>query len=472
MALTSVWYLAFIVLVYLAFLCTPESLRWLTLLAASYVFLATFKAPQLLVALLLVSWVSYAAGRQLAQSTDEVKRKRLLQAGTAGCVIMLVAIRMLPFLLQSSAASVPELNLTSTLAVSYFAFQAISYVADVYLQRQRPELHFGHYALGLAFFPKLLQGPIERAGDLHPQLRKPYVFDYGAVRSGALLFTLGMFKKLVLADRLGYYVNAVYAELGANGGLPFLIATYAYALQLYFDFSGYTDMARGVGRLFGIELTENFKSPYLARSIADFWRRWHISFSRWILEYIFKPLQLSWRELGIAGTVFALLATFLLSGLWHGVTFGFIVWGLLHGSYLSASVYYRPYQLRLHRFLRVKDTRWLKAWQTVITFHLVCFAWVFFRAGSVGDAWHAIMNTWPLSLEGVGVFALGAHRRELSLLAISMAVMAVVGMAPNARHVVEALLSGRGRWFAYYALVMLILICGVFGSGEFLYARF
>lgn len=171
-------------------------------------------------------------------------------------------------------------------------------------------------------------------------------------------------------------------------GASLILGTYAFALQLYFDFSAYTDMARGTARMFGINLTENFDHPYLAQSIADFWRRWHISFSRWILDYVFKPLQMGWRNWGRAGTALALLVTFLVSGIWHGATWGFVCWGLLHGVYLAASTFYKPWQKKLYKQLGIDRSPWIKWWQAFVTFNLVSFAWVFFRANNPADAWY------------------------------------------------------------------------------------
>jgi alginate O-acetyltransferase complex protein AlgI len=223
-----------------------------------------------------------------------------------------------------------------------------------------------------------------------PQLRQSYQFDYDSMRSGMLLFFWGMFKKVVVADRFALYADQVFNNVHGFTGLSLLIGTYAYAFQIFFDFSAYTDMARGTGRMFGINLTENFNRPYLATSVADFWRRWHISFSRWILDYIFKPLQMNWRNRGHAGTSAALIITFLVSGIWHGATWGFVIWGLLHGVYLASSTYYRPQQKRLHRWLGIDNSKWLKWWQIFVTFNLVSFAWIFFRAKNLEDAWYVM----------------------------------------------------------------------------------
>ena len=393
MTFTSFSYFLFLPMVYLVFYFVNDRYRWLLLLISSYGFYSTFKAPQLILALVLVTVVSYVCAVLLGRTIDEKQRKYLFLFGVIVCVLLLIGVKLAPRFASLLGAGVNSTsnNLLLSLGISYFSFQAISYMADVYLEILEPESHFGYHALALAFFPKLLQGPIERAGDLLPQLKKPYPFDYDSMRSGMLLFTWGLFKKVVIADRLALYADQVFNNVHDYKGLPLIIGTYAYALQIYFDFSGYTDMARGTARLFGINLTENFNRPYLATSIADFWRRWHISFSRWILDYIFKPLQMSWRGWGQAGTALALLVTFLISGLWHGFSRGFVIWGLLHGFYLAASTFYRPYQKRLHKWLRVDKSRWLKWWQVLVTFNLVSFAWIIFRSGSQ-NGWYVVEN--------------------------------------------------------------------------------
>lgn len=411
MIFTSLSYFLFLPVVYLIFYFAKDRYRWVVLLIASYAFYATFKAPQLILTLILITAVSYACGVRLGQTSEEKQRKHIFWIGTTVCILLLIGIKLLPKFTTLLGSNIPEAytNLLITIGISYFTFQAISYLADVYLEIQEPEPHLGYHALSLAFFPKLLQGPIERAGDLLPQLKKSYVFDYDAMRSGMLLFTLGLFKKVVVADRLALYADQVFNHVHDYTGLSLIIGTYAYALQIYFDFSGYTDMARGTARLFGINLTENFNSPYLATSIADFWRRWHISFSRWILDYIFKPLQMSWRGWGQAGTALALLVTFLISGLWHGFSKGFAIWGLMHGIYLATSTYYRPYQKKMYKCIGVDKSQWLKWWQMFVTFNLVSFAWIFFRAGSLNGL-YAVKNVFNISgnfrsLHDLGVVA-------------------------------------------------------------------
>jgi alginate O-acetyltransferase complex protein AlgI len=476
MTFNSFSYFLFLPVVYLIFYFTADRWRWLVLLAASYAFYASFKAPYLLTVLFMVTAISYACGLRIAAQSNDIDRKRWLWIGSFGCVIILALFKYLPFF-ESQANSIFGFtsNLSPTIisiGVSYFTFQAISCMVDIYLEIEEPERHFGRYALYLAFFPKLLQGPIERATYLLPQLKQQYQFDYDAMRSGMLLFAWGLFKKVVVAERLALYADRVYVDVHGYTGLALVIGTYAYALQIYFDFSAYTDMARGTGRMFGINLTENFNSPYMGTSIADFWRRWHISFSRWILDYIFKPLQMKWRNWGKAGTALALIATFLICGIWHGATWGFVIWGLLHGIYLATSTYYRPYQRKLYKWLGIEKSRWLRGWQMFVTFNLVSFAWVFFRANSFGDAWYVISNLF-YGYKGLrsGLIFFQSDR-HLFLLLTCIALLALAGICTQVSEWFKSLFNGANRWLFYYLFVLLVLICGLFGKAEFIYGRF
>ena len=401
MPLNSLKYFLFLPVVYLVFYFVGERARWLVLLVASLLFYTALNVPYLLVVLILVAMTTYGFGIWLEKAESAKARRALLWSGVATNVLILVGMKYLPFLSENLKELSNRLSLDTqiqpvkafvSIGESYYVFQAISYLFDIYLEIEKPERHFGYFALYLSFFPKLLQGPIERAGDLIPQLKAKYEFNYDNVRFGMLLFTWGLFKKVVIADRLGLYVDTVYNDVHSFTGLPLLLATYAYAFQIYMDFSGYTDIALGSARLFNINLTQNFNSPYLASSVADFWRRWHISFSRWILDYIFKPLQMQWRDWKNWGTSTALVVAFLISGIWHGASWGFVIWGGLHGLYMACSVFYKPYQKKLHKALGVDKTKLLKYWQIFVTFNLVSFAWVFFRANKLSDVYYIISN--------------------------------------------------------------------------------
>ncbi len=390
MAFNSFAYLIFLPVVYLGFLAAPRSLRWLWLLLASLAFYGALEAPHLLAALGGVALASYLAGLGIHGAKTPGRRRLWFWAGLLANLGVLLWLRYLPALAALLGRPVAPLL---AVGVSYYVFQAISYLVDLYTEvLEEPERHPGYFALYLAFFPKLLQGPIERGDALLPQLRAPFRFDGAELRLGLHLFFWGLFKKVVIADRLAPFVTAVYGEVHGYSGLPLILATYLFALQLFFDFSGYTDMALGTARLYGVRLTQNFQEPYLATSVTDFWRRWHLSFSRWILSYLFQPMQVTLRRWRRWGNPIAIAFAFLLSGLWHGPTLCFIVWGALHGLYLGVGILLQPWKKRLEARLQGGKRRVLEVWRVIVTFHLVSLAWVFFRAERVSDAWHVVRS--------------------------------------------------------------------------------
>jgi D-alanyl-lipoteichoic acid acyltransferase DltB (MBOAT superfamily) len=496
MPFDSLLYFLFLPLVYLVFVLAGDRFRWGVLLAASLGFYAALNAPHLLLVLALVVTATYGIGLRMGRSASPRERHLLLWAGVSANLLALVLMKYLPFLVEnlrigaallSVRLSLPPVRGFVAIGVSYFVFQAISYLADIYLEIEEPEPHFGTFALYMAFFPKLLQGPIERAGALLPQLRRKFEFDYDSLRYGLTLFLWGLFKKVVLADRLGLFANSVFNDVHAFRGLPLLLATYAYAFQIYWDFSAYTDMALGTARIFNITLTDNFNQPYLSTSIAEFWRRWHITFSRWIFDYIFKPLQMSWRDAKTLGAVGAILVTFLASGLWHGASWCFIVWGLLHGLYLAASMVWKPYQKPFHKRFNLGKSKAYRVWQTLVTFHLVALAWIFFRAQSIRDAWYVLTHLLPLRGGGRHGLSLKAYVfrdvflnqgfHETAVLAaflVGMALLALRNSRPGATSLPEFLAGSSRpvRWSLTYGLLACILVFAIFGHGHFIYYQF
>lgn len=410
MTFTSLPFFLFFPAVLFLFSLTPSRFRWLVLLVASYFFYAYLKVPYLLIVLAAVTVFSYGCGHKIHSAEVACLKRFWLWIGIASNISVLIWLKYIPFLAENLNQLLSWIALDFTLVkvhqlvaigASYFVFQGISYLIDIYLDILDPERHLGKFALFMSLFPKLLQGPIERGGNLLPQLRDIPSCTWDNLRAGAHLFLWGMFKKVVLADQLGTFVDPVYNNVHTYYGLALIIATYLFALQLYFDFSGYTDMALGVARCFNIRLMQNFNAPYMASSIADFWRRWHISFSSWILDYIFKPLQFSFRDWSRWGTPLALMVTFIASGVWHGASWCFIVWGMLHGIYLGSATILRQQKRKLSKALGLEKTKILKTWQILCTFHLVCFSWIFFRSVTIEDgvyvAWHSIAGI-PRSL--------------------------------------------------------------------------
>ena len=393
-----VFFLFFLIILVCYFSIHPSK-RWVVLLVGSLIFYASLGIYSLFIPLFLVILTGYFFGGRIGQA-PEAKKRELFLIGVSIQILMLAFYRLYPVVVGQliQTGSLPPGKIPETLAaigVSFYVFQAIAYLADIYLDRIKPETHFGRFALFICFFPRLIQGPIERGKDLLPQLLITSGFDLHMARQGALRFMMGLFKKVVIADRLALIVDPIYGDVHAYYGVFLWGATVAYAFQLYFDFSGYTDMALGMAQIFNIRLSENFKSPYLADSITEFWRRWHITFSRWIMDYLFQPLQLAFRKIGKIGVVSALILTFLLSGLWHGISGGYVIWGLLHGTFLSIALLTAPYQRKFEKKYKIERYAWIKGIKIVFTFGLVCLAWIFFRAASLQDAFAVLVRGLP-----------------------------------------------------------------------------
>lgn len=470
--------LLFLPIVFLCAYLVSVRWQWVLLLLASLVFYAALRVPYLLVVLAVVSAVTWWLAFAIKRAEDAFKKKNLLILGVAGNISTLLILKYLPFLQQNlqglfDFGAKYDLIFVS-IGVSYYIFQSISYLVDVYLDIEEPEPHLGYFLLYMAFFPKLLQGPIERAGNLIPQLKKPCAFNYENARTGLFLFGWGLFKKMVIADRLALYVDPVYGSINEQSGFVLLLATYAYAFQLYFDFSGYTDMALGIAKLFGINLTQNFNSPYMARDIGDFWRRWHISFSRWVLDYIFKPLQMHWRDWRNAGTALALLITFLISGLWHGASWNFVVWGGLQGIFLASGVYYKPYKKKLHNRLGSGKSTLLHIWQIFFTFNLVCLSWIFFRTENLNDGWQVLAKLGtPSRLFEIKKFLNSDGPVGLAILSVAFAAVALSYWLKN-RHPEEMSIHTCPawiRWCGAYAIFFAIIFFSA-DSSKFIYLQF
>ena len=336
-------------------LCAQQIL----LFAAGIVFYV-FADLRFLPFLLYVTAVSYLAGLFV--------RRRVSLA-------LFVIADLLPLLFFKYAPQDWHTRWVFPLGLSFFTFQSVSYIADVYTKKIATEKNPLMVALFVGFFPTIASGPIQRAPVLLPQLKEIHRFDYDNATDGMRLFAWGVFKKLVIADRIAVYVDYVYGNIPGSHGLALLLATVLYSFQIYCDFSGYSDMAIGVARYFGFDAGKNFDHPYLSQSVGEFWRRWHISLSSWLRDYVYIPLGGS--RVALPRIYLNLMITFLVSGVWHGAGWTFVAWGLIHGAYQCVGRATKPLQekLRIPAAVRV-----------VITFCLVTFAWIFFRAGSMGEA--------------------------------------------------------------------------------------
>jgi len=358
MGFTSLSFLVFFPIILVVHLLLPPKGRRIWLLAASYLFGLSFGTPVVLV-LFFSTLVTYLGALFLERC--EAKKKKQLVLGTA----VFCHVLFLSFFKYNS------LSILLPIGISFYTFQAIGYLADVYRGNAQAEHNFISFALFQAFFPKLVQGPIERSDNLLVQIRElehKNLWDVTRIREGALLLLWGLFQKLMIADRIAVPVNAVYSQFGAFGGVEILLTTVLYAFQIYCDFAGYTCIARGTAQICGLDLLENFKRPYLADSVQDFWRRWHLSLSSWLRDYVYIPL--GGNRKGKLRKYTNILITFLVSGIWHGTGLHFLLWGGLHG---------------LGQMVDSKSRKLPRLLKQILVFLFVDAAWMVFRVNSLGD---------------------------------------------------------------------------------------
>ena len=410
MTFNSLRYLIFFPVVAVLHYLIPTKYRWIMLLAASYYFYMSWN-PGLVFLIAFTTLVSYAAGRIMSRTENEKSRRACMVITVIACLGVLFFYKYFNFLSGSVTGllrlfGLPVndwlLDLILPVGISFYTFQTLSYVIDVYRGTIEPERHLGYYALFVSFFPQLVAGPIERPQNLLPQLKAEHRFDVGNLRDGLKIVLAGFFKKVVIADQLATYVVAVYSDPSHAAAPAIVLATVMFTFQVYCDFSGYTDIAVGCARIMGIRLMQNFNLPYMSRSISEFWTRWHISLTSWFQDYVFYPLATNrklskWarklgkkynnRRIGVMLPQFiALFITFFLSGLWHGAAWTFVLWGCLHGVYQIIGKLTERGRENLCAKLRIdRESKLYHAWQIFIVFWLGVFALIFFRANSVAD---------------------------------------------------------------------------------------
>lgn len=466
----------------------PHRVRWAWLLAASYLFYMAWK-PGYLALLLVSTLVNYAAGLGMDAARGKgVRRAWLLLSLTVSLGLLFLFKYYAFFGAQVRPLTewlgwpplLPEARWVLPVGISFYTFQTLSYTLEVYWRRQAPERHLGRFALYVAFFPQLVAGPIERAQRLLPQLAARHDFDYGRVTDGLKLMVWGLFQKVVIADRLAPMVNQVYGAPEQYNGPVLTFATVLFAYQIYCDFAGYTNIALGTAQVFGMRLMENFRRPYFAVSTADFWRRWHISLSTWFRDYLYIPLggnQVAWRRWTVN-----ILVVFLLSGLWHGAAWTFVLWGMLHGIYLIAGRTLAPIRGRVAEAAGLLRHRaLLRVLQTSTTFVLVCFAWIFFRAASIGDAWTVVarLGTGWSALLTPSAFAdtrvlFGVWPRDVVFAVLLIVFLECVHLL-QARGPIRERLRAQPlplRWLVYSAGLWAIFMFGVLKQQEFIYFVF
>lgn len=466
MLFNSIQFLLFFIGIVGLFYITPHKFRWLVLLVSSYFFYMNWK-PVYALLMLFSTFVTWLGGIGVERVTSRSRKKQILALTLILNLSILFLFKYYNFINESIIWTLqafhlrwplPELDVLLPVGISFYTFQAIGYTIDVYRGTIKAEQNFGIYALFVSFFPQLVAGPIERAKHLLPQFREVHLINPQNLVIGSRQMIWGYFMKVVVADRLALYVDAVYNHVDLHNGSSFLIATFFFAFQIYCDFAGYSLIAIGAARVLGFDIMTNFNRPYFALSITDFWRRWHISLSTWFKDYLYIPLGGS--RVGKWRNYLNLMITFVISGLWHGANWTFVFWGFLHGFFLVVEKIFR-----LNEPGRKKN----RLIRQAAVFLFVLITWVFFRSKSIQESFLIINKM---------VFDLGVPYKDGTTLLYSFIGLSILLLFETQKEVFSGKLSGllnknpvvSAATFAL--LITLILLIGVFDGGQFIYFQF
>ena len=484
MLFNSIEFFIFLPVVFGLYYLLQHKFRWALLLAASYYFYMSWK-PEYIGLIMVSTLIDYYCGIQLGKEDNKVPRKLFLWISLLSNLGILLTFKYLGFFQEvfNDLLTVLDFNgagnglkLILPMGISFYTFQTMSYTIDIYNRKLKPEKHLGIFALFVTFFPQLVAGPIERASNLLPQFRKKILVDNKNIFGGMKLAAWGLFKKVVIADRLSIFVDTVYNNPHEYNGIPLIVATVFFAFQIYCDFSGYSDIAIGVAKMFGFNLMDNFKRPYHAYSISNFWGRWHISLSTWFRDYCYIPLGgnrvVKWRW------YYNLFLTFLISGFWHGANWTFIAWGAFHGILLVLEIVFN--------IKSESQNRLVKSLRVFLTFSLVCLGWIFFRANNLGDAIYIISNLFVnipediLSIiTNVGFgrsheLYIDQNKWVFIIAVLSIVLMEAVHYLQRYHCLRQTISEFRPivKWPIYYLFVLIIICFGVFDKSQFIYFQF
>jgi alginate O-acetyltransferase complex protein AlgI len=470
-------FLIFYVFVLAVLLVLPSRFRWVFLLLASCYFYMCWNPIYILFLAFLIV-VDYVCGLRIASSESKRVRQAFLGLSLVANLGMLMVFKYFNFFSHNASAifhrRFPLLHLILPLGISFHVFQSLAYTIDVYRGRQEPERHAGIFALFVMFFPQLVAGPIERPQHLLHQFKEDRQFTYHNFVAGSRLALWGLLKKVCIADLLSAPVNRIYSAPALFSGPVLFLGTCMFAVQIYCDFSGYTDIARGVAKIMGYDLMLNFRQPYFARSIKEFWQRWHISLSTWFRDYLYYPLggsrTVRWKVLR------NLLIVFVVSGLWHGAAWTFVIWGGLHGMYMVIGEVTRSWRHETASRLGLSHSRLYRLFQIAFTFNLVLIGWVFFRAKSFATAFYILRHMYVparVSLFDL-TYGIGLEQFQAGAGVVLVLALVCVDYAIERRpEFVARLWESRSlRWTAYAAAAYSLVFFGVWERIEFIYFQF
>lgn len=482
MSFTTLNFIAFLAVFLAAYYLLPSKFQNLVLLVGNYIFymLGSVWSGLLLFVATLVSFLTARAIQ-----AQWLGKKRLWVVLGAGYILgQLLLLKYLGFFFNGIAAitglEAPTFsNLFLPIGISFFTFSISGYLFDVYAGRLKAHASFTEYAAFISFFPAILSGPVGKARAFLPQMQQAHTWSTESVKAGLLRFVTGCAKKMVLADFLGMLVDTAYTSPADFTGGIWLFAAIAYSFQIYFDFSSYSDMALGIAQMLGFQLTENFDHPYCSTSVKSFWKKWHISLTSWFREYLYFPLGGSrvarWR------CYLNILIVFAVSGLWHGASTHFFIWGLLNGLYQVVGEITAPVRRTIRRTLRIpEESRLYLIWRTVFTFALITTTWVFFRSAATGEAVFILKRIALILRDGFGtqsILVLGQNLRSLRVLAILFVGFGILDVLQAFQVRVPKLEKTRvAYWLTIFFLLMLISLFGVYGEGynpqDFVYFKF
>lgn len=478
MLFNSISFVIFFVVVTSLYFILPHKFRWMLLLLASCYFYMAF-VPIYIAILGFTIVIDYFAGILIERSEGR-KRQMFLIASLVANVGVLMAFKYFNFFNANItellnhfgiANHIPNLAILLPIGLSFHTFQAMSYTIEVYRGNQQAERHFGIYALYVMFYPQLVAGPIERPQNMLHQFYEKKSITYENFSRGFKLILWGFFKKLVIADRLALYVSLTYKHPSTQTSASLILATIYFAIQIYCDFSGYSDIALGAASVMGFKLMTNFNRPYFATSISGFWRRWHISLSTWFTDYLY--ISIGGNRVSVPRWYFNLFFVFLISGLWHGANWTFVIWGGLNGLYLVTAIMFRPVT-NLYKDAVIHNRLLKFLWhigRSIFTFCLICLTWVFFRADSVRDAFVIIKRifTAPGKLNYSNDFTVIAY----PIIGISILLLFEIDQERN--HGISSFFMNKSpviRMATYSFLALVILLIGVFDGGQFIYFQF
>lgn len=487
MLFNSVDFLIYFPVVTGIFLIIPKKLRCVWLLIASYYFYMSWNSKY--VVLLAASTViTFISGLFLERAEVKWKKNLVVAASFVSNLSILAIFKYANFALQtlSQAASSlgfgtidRRLDLLLPVGISFYTFQALSYTMDVYRGSIKAEKNILRYALFVSFFPQLVAGPIERSGNLLVQFQKIQemkLWDFGRIRDGFLLMSYGMFQKLVIADRASILVNQVYGNHENYGFLELAVASVLFAFQIYCDFDGYSNIARGAAQVMGFSLMKNFRQPYLATNIKDFWRRWHISLTLWFTDYLYIPL--GGNRKGRIWKYFNIMIVFIVSGLWHGASWHFVAWGFIHGIYQIVEDFAGVLRRKIGKstFQIVSFSQ--KLGKNIVTFVMVDLAWVFFAADGMRHVYHIFRQMFT-TFQTTSIFELGLDRGNWFMLCFGIAILMVVDVLHEKGVAIFPLIHRQTVWFRwslYLGLIWCTIMFGIYGIGydtsQFIYFQF